>query len=206
MGSADLLLRGTLLVAHGPSCLLDAGIHAAHAAHVSCSLYPLTEVDPSVIGATSGGLLALHTSLPKFIPGSLSWVIGVGPLASNQSRMRAWSASHSVLCKPLVLNMVSGYFLLVRIRSSWCQCLDLGWRQETLCWTLFSLVLKECVGDGQLVEAAQLKESLTILVHLANTVLSEGGRLCIVVVIAGHAFYCPVKCIFSSTEEVSVGA
>ncbi len=38
------------------------------------------------------------------------------------------------------------------------------------------LVLKECVGDGQLVEGAELKEPLTILVHLANAVLSEGDR------------------------------
>ena len=38
---------------------------------------------------------------------------------------------------------------------------------------VLDLVLKECVGDGQLVEGAQLEEPLTILVHLANTVVSE---------------------------------
>ena len=46
---------------------------------------------------------------------------------------------------------------------------------------VLDLVLKECVGDGQLVEGAQLKEPLTVLVHLANAVASEGGRPCIVV-------------------------
>ncbi len=55
---------------------------------------------------------------------------------------------------------------------------------------VLDLVLKECVGDGQLVERAQLKESLTILVHLANTVLSEGGRpwslLCMLLIQVYH--------------------
>ncbi len=37
------------------------------------------------------------------------------------------------------------------------------------------LVLKECVGDGQLVEIAQLEKPLTVLVHLANTMVSNGG-------------------------------
>ncbi len=46
---------------------------------------------------------------------------------------------------------------------------------------VLDIVLKECVGDGQLVEGAQLKEPLTVLVHLANAVASEGGRPCIVV-------------------------
>ncbi len=46
---------------------------------------------------------------------------------------------------------------------------------------VLDLVLKECVGDGQLVEGAQLKEPLTVLVHLANAVVSEGGQPCVVV-------------------------
>ncbi len=113
--------------------------------------------------------------------------------------------SHSALWKLLVLHMVLGSFLLVRIRSSWCQCLDLGWHQETVCWVFFFF-------DGQLVEAAQLGEPLTVPVHLANTMVSEGGRPCVVVnahpcievpndvksFVAGHTFDFPVKSIIEA--------
>ena len=72
---------------------------------------------------------------------------------------------------------------------------------------VLDLVLKECVGDGQLVEGAQLKEPLAVLVHLANAVVSEGRWPCVVVsahlcvevpkdvesFIAGHASDDPVK-------------
>ena len=67
-------------------------------------------------------------------------------------------------------------------------------------------------SDGQLVEGAQLEEPLTVPVHLANTVVSEGGRPCVVVsahpcievpndaksFVAGHASDCPVKSIIEA--------
>ncbi len=46
---------------------------------------------------------------------------------------------------------------------------------------VLDLVLKECIGDGQFVEGAQLEEPLTILIRLHNTTVSEVGRLCIMV-------------------------
>ncbi len=77
---------------------------------------------------------------------------------------------------------------------------------------VLELVLKECVAVGQLVEGAQIKEPLTVLVHLANAWVSEGGRACIMVnahlcvevpkdvesFIAGHASGCPIKGIIGA--------
>ena len=72
---------------------------------------------------------------------------------------------------------------------------------------MLGLVLKECIGVSQFVEGAQLEEPLTILVHLANTVVSDGGRPCVVIsthpcdevpkdvesFIAEHASDCPIE-------------
>ncbi len=96
--------------------------------------------------------------------------------------------------------------------SAWIWC---GARRPCV----LDLVLKECVGDGQLVEWAQLEEALTIFVHLANTVVSEGGRPCVMVsahscievpkdvesFIAGHASasMIPVKGIIEAVPFVS---
>ncbi len=81
---------------------------------------------------------------------------------------------------------------------------------------LLDLVLKECVGDGQLVEGAPLEEPLTILIHLANTAVSEGGRPCIMVsthpcvvpkdvesFLAGYASDCPIKGIIEEVLLIS---
>lgn len=54
---------------------------------------------------------------------------------------------------------------LVITKPSWCQCSELGCRQETLCRYL---VWKKSVCDAQFVIGADLLESLSIDVHSAD--------------------------------------
>ena len=76
------------------------------------------------------------------------------------------------LCLLLVFCTLFRSPLLVRIMSSWCQCLDLGWRHDILC--LF-LCWKKVLLTVSL-KGAQFKESLAVLVHFANSMMTDDRR------------------------------
>ena len=61
---------------------------------------------------------------------------------------------------------------LVKIRSSWWQCLDLGCLQETLCW---GLGIEERVADTEAAMTAKLYQALAVFVHLPNVELIQAN-------------------------------